>query len=624
MAALGTLVIESMAFTQRTAGCGEPRLADSGKTLTLNGWAHRIRDLGGLTFVDVRDRTGLRQLVFDPSIHPGAQDIKPESCLSVTGNVTPRDASARNPKLGTGDVELVVSSFEILSPAGVLPFQLSDEGQMQRVNEELRVKHRYLDLRRPTMHQRLAIRAKIMKGLRSYLDSQGFMEVETPVFTKSTPEGARDYLVPYRLKPGLFYALPQSPQQYKQLLMVAGIDRYYQIARCFRDEAQRADRQPEFTQLDLEMSFVVQEDVLNLAEGLMLSVVGSVIEEFALGMSLDGPFERMTYDEAMEWYGTDKPDTRFGLRIMDLSEEAGATGFAVFKNTVEAGGTVKAILYPGGSTLSRKQISELEEVCKGGGAKGMAALAVLAEGQEAEGAVSLPSGARVRCSFAKFLTPEQLDSLAAKASAKPGDLICFAADQSRVASESLGKVRLAIGDACGLRDPKALSFCWVLDFPLLEWSEEEQRWDAMHHPFTSPKVRDMALLETDPGAVRADCYDLVCNGIEVGSGSIRIHQPEVQARMFSLLGFSPESQKERFGHMLEAFSYGPPPHGGIAPGVDRLVMLLTGDENIREVIAFPKMGNGLDPLMGAPDVIDDKQWEETGLMVKPSATEPKS
>lgn len=604
-----------MSFPQRTHTCGEPRLDHLGQTVTLNGWAHRIRDLGGLYFIDFRDRTGLVQLFFDPEKFSNLAEIKPETCLSVTGKVHARDEKDRNPKLPTGDVDIVVESYEVLSPAAVLPFQLSDEPHMLKVNEELRVKHRYLDLRRPGMYQKLAIRSSLIRRLRSFLDSRGFLEVETPLFTKSTPEGARDYLVPYRLKPGLFYALPQSPQQYKQLLMVSGIERYYQIAKCFRDEAQRADRQPEFTQLDLEMSFITQEDILNLAEGLIIESLNGVIQEFGLDKEPVQPFPRMTYDEALLKYGSDKPDLRFGLEIFDVTELAGATEFGVFKNTAASGGVIRGVRYPGGADLSRKQVSELEDLVKSFGPKGMAAMALLKEGAEAEGAVNLPDGRRVKSSFAKFLQPEEITGLLDAGRAEPGDLLCFAADQEAAVANALGRLRLQIGQNCGLRDPRKFAFAWVLDFPLLEWDEEAGRYAAMHHPFTSPKTADFDKLDSDPAAVRADCYDMVCNGSELASGSIRIHQPHIQARMFELLGFDSESQKERFGHLLEAFSYGPPPHGGIAPGIDRLVMLLTDDDNIREVIAFPKTGNGLDPLMGAPSVIDEKQWSETGLVL---------
>lgn len=606
-----------MSFRQRTRTCGECRLEHTGQTVVLNGWAHKVRDLGGLIFIDLRDRMGLTQLMLDPAKHPDASAIRPETCLSVAGKVAARDEAVRNPRISTGDIEVIVDEYQILSPAAVLPFPVSDESQMAKVNEELRIKHRYLDLRRPQMHARLALRAALVAGLRRRLDEQGFLEIETPLFTKSTPEGARDYLVPYRLKPGQFYALPQSPQQYKQLLMVAGMERYYQIAKCFRDEAQRADRQPEFTQLDMEMSFVVQEDVLQVIEAVLPPTLNEVISRFDLGKEPIGPLPRLSYQESLELYGNDKPDLRFGLQIFDAKTAVEGSEFGVFKSAIESGGCIRGVVCPGGSTLSRKQVGELEEAAKSWGAKGMASMAVLAEGQEAEGAVSLPDGRRVKASFAKFMTPEQLAALADAAGAGAGDLICLIADSWAVSCEVLSRLRLMIGDRCGLRDPRKLAFCWVLDFPLFEWNEEAGRWDSVHHPFTSPKPQDLHLLDSDPGAVRADCYDLVCNGVEMASGSIRIHQPDIQARIFGLLGFSPEETQERFGHILEAFSFGPPPHGGIAPGIDRLVMHLTDDDNIREVIAFPKMGNGLDPLMGSPSEIDAKQWAETGLMVAP-------
>ncbi|MFN8220097.1 MAG: aspartate--tRNA ligase [Fimbriimonadales bacterium] len=610
-----------MSFNQRTHSCGELRAHDSGTKVTLNGWAHRIRDLGGLFFIDLRDRTGLVQLLIDPQSFENLQEIRSETCLSVTGEVRMRSEITRNPNLATGDIEVVVTGYSVLSTAKVLPFPISDEDQMRSVSEELRVKYRYLDLRRPSMYRKMAIRASAIKKIRSYLDDQGFLEVETPIFTRSTPEGARDYLVPYRLEPGLFYALPQSPQQYKQLLMVAGIERYYQIARCFRDEAQRADRQPEFTQLDLEMSFVTQEDVLDLAEGMTRAVCNSLIEEFGLDKEPIAPFPRLTYDESMWLYGCDKPDLRFDLQLFDVTDVAKGCDFGVFRSTVESGGLIRGVRYPGGASLSRKEIGELETYAREFGAKGLATLSI-AEGGEGEPAYVSQAGLPVRGSIAKFFKPQELEAILAASAAEPGDLLCFIADKYLAGNNVLYRLRNLIGDRCGLRDKRVLKFCWVLDFPLVEWDEEAQRWNSVHHPFTSPKVEDLVFLETNPEKVRADCYDLVCNGSEWASGSIRIHRADVQSRVFTLLGIDEATQRERFGHMLDAFTYGPPPHGGMAPGIDRLIMLLMDEENIREVMAFPKMGNGYDPLMGAPSHIDEAQWGELGLRLSPPQKTP--
>lgn len=598
-----------MAFAQRTIGCGEIRISHESQTVVLNGWAHKVRDLGGLLFVDLRDRTGLVQVVIDPALAAKIGDIRNETCVSLTGTVKARSESTKNAKMPTGEIEIEVSEYEILSAAKVLPFPVSDEDQMVNVNEELRVRHRYLDLRRPTMYKKLALRAAAIGLIRRYLDDRAFLEIETPIITKSTPEGARDYLVPYRLEPGKFYALPQSPQQYKQLLMVAGCERYYQIAKCFRDESQRADRQPEFTQLDVEMSFVTQEDVLQLAEGLTVSVVNELIERFELPKEKIQPFTRLTYDEAMLRFASDKPDLRFDLEVFDITDAVANSGFGVFKNAAEAGSKIRGLRYPGGASLSRKEIGELEDFCKGFGAKGMAWLAI----QDGEGAQTATSGAKVRGSIAKFFTPEELQAIIDLAGAQENDLLCFIADEYRAGNEVLSRLRNEIGDRCGLRDPKKMAFAWVLDFPLVEWDADSQRWSPSHHPFTSPKEQDLEFLESDPGRVRADCYDIVCNGIEWASGSIRIHKPDVQARIFTLLGIDEKTQRERFGHILDAFSFGAPPHGGLAPGIDRLIMLLLNEDNIREVIAFPKMGNGYDPMMEAPDTIDAQQWAELGL-----------
>lgn len=587
-----------MSFRKRTHFCGEPRREHVGAEVVLNGWIHRIRDLGGLFFVDLRDRTGLCQLVFDVARFPHLHTLRSEYVLSVVGQVRARSPETVNPKMATGEVEVVVEEYEVLNPCAVLPFPVSDEEQMRNVSEELRIRHRYLDLRRPTMYRKLALRAAVVREIRRYLDERGFIEIETPIFTRSTPEGARDYLVPYRLEPGKFYALPQSPQQYKQLLMVGGIERYYQIAKCFRDEAQRSDRQPEFTQLDLEMSFVHQEDVLQVAEGLTREVCNRVIEEFNLDLEPVKEFPRLTYDEALSRFGTDKPDMRFGIELFTATDIAAETEFRVFRTVVESGGVVRGLVYPGGASLSRREVGELEAYAQSFGAKGLAQLALR------EGEVG---------GVAKHLGEQIARAILDRAGAKEGDLVLMVADRETVANEALARLRNRIGDLLGLRDRCRLLFCWVLDFPLVLWNEEEGRWEASHHPFTGPKPEDLQFLESDPGRVRADCYDIVCNGVEWASGSIRIHRSDVQSRVFSLLGVDEETQRSRFGHMLDAFSYGAPPHGGIAPGIDRLVMLLLGEENIREVMAFPKIGGGYDPMMDTPNTITEEQWREMGL-----------
>jgi len=573
-------------------------VAHAGQQVCLNGWAHRVRDLGGVLFVDLRDRTGLVQLTFDPNLFPNRSELRNETCLSCTGEVRERAEGTKNPRMSTGDIEVIVSSYSVLGPAKPLPFPVSDEEQMLVVNEELRVKHRYLDLRRPSMYRRLALRASAMRRSRAYFDALDFLEVETPIITKSTPEGARDYLVPFRQEPGMWYALPQSPQQYKQLLMVSGIERYYQMARCFRDESSRADRQPEFTQIDLEMSFIKQEDVLQLAEGMTRSVINGLIEEFSLDKEPVGPFDRITYDEAMHFYGCDKPDLRFDLKLFDATELFRESEFAVFRSVVEAGGSIRGVRYPAGGSLSRKEIGIVEEFAKELGAKGLATL------------ILEPT---LRGSIARFVSPEIGAWLKEGMEAEDGDLLLFVADEYAAANNVLYRLRLEIADRLKLRDPRILKYIWVLDFPLVEWDADGKRWTSMHHPFTMPREEDLIYIETDPARIRAEAYDMVCNGTECAGGSIRIHRSDIQARIFNMLSISSETQQERFGHILEAFSFGAPPHGGIAWGFDRFAMLLTDTENIREVMAFPKVANGYDPLMDAPSSIDPQQWAELGL-----------
>jgi len=591
---------------KRTEACGTMRSADVGREVVLNGWVHRQRDFGDLVFIDLRDRTGIVQIVVDkkdaPELVATANSLRSEFVVSVSGLIRARRPGTENANLPTGEIEVAASGLEILNASKGLPFQISDEDQMRLVDETLRVKYRYLDLRRPAMYSMLELRHRAIKRIRDYMDSQTFIEIETPLFTKSTPEGARDYLVPYRLEPGLFYALPQSPQQYKQLLMVAGCERYFQIARCFRDEAQRADRLPEFTQLDVEMSFVEQEDVLKIIEGMTIDVV-----EYLSDKQLPKPFPRLTWDEALSRFGSDKPDLRFGLELIDLSDIVRTSGFSVFESALSNGGQVKAVRYPGGASLSRKEVDDLGTFCKEFGAKGLATIAVTqAEPLEVKSAIS------------KFLTEDQIRSIVAAVEAEAGDQICIIADaKPAVVANVLGRLRLEIGRRKGLRDPNVLQFAIITDFPLVQWDEEAQRWEAEHHPFTMPYEEHLAYFDTDPAKIRAQCYDLVCNGQESGSGSIRIHRADIQARVFDLLGISREKQQERFAHILEAFAYGAPPHGGFATGIDRLLMNLLDEPNIREVIAFPKMGFGYDPLMDAPSSVDDVQLQELGLRIVP-------
>jgi len=588
----------------KTHSCGELRREHVGTAVTLAGWVHRRRDHGGLIFIDLRDREGITQVVCDsesaPEAHRAASEVRNEYVLQVQGTVRARPAGQENPHLATGEIEVAADQVEILNPARTPPFPINEETE---VAEVLRLRYRYLDLRRARMQRNILLRHRVVQFIREYLSARGFVEIETPILIKSTPEGARDYIVPSRVHPGKFYALPQSPQQLKQLLMVAGFERYFQIARCFRDEDLRADRQPEFTQLDLEMSFVEREDVLQLIEELFTALVEELESETGKRLWRK-PFPRLTYAEAMARYGSDRPDLRFGLELVDLSALLAGCSFRIFAETIAAGGQVKAVRAPGCGDYSRRQIDELADQAKRLGAKGLAWIAVQGSGQ---------ARPEVRSPIAKFLTDEELRGIIARTEAEPGDLILIVADQPATVAQVLGSLRLEIGQRLGLMDDDVLAFAWVLDFPLLEWNEEEGRWNAMHHPFTSALDEDWPLLETDPGRVRAKAYDIVCNGWEVGGGSIRIHQREKQERMFRALGISPEEAQAQFGHLLEAFEYGAPPHGGIAPGIDRLVMLLAGERNIREVIAFPKTASATDLMTGSPSEVSPRQLEELHL-----------
>ena len=589
----------------KTHGCGELRPAHAGQTVTLAGWVHRRRDHGGLTFIDLRDRSGLIQVVFNPETnaeaHAQAQDLRGEWVVQIAGAVGPRPEGTENPKLATGEIEVSAASLTVLNQAKTPPFNINEDAA---VDESLRLQYRYLDLRKERMQANLGLRRKVVKYIRDYLDERDFWEIETPVLVKSTPEGARDYLVPSRLSPGQFYALPQSPQQLKQLLMVAGLERYYQIARCFRDEDQRADRQPEFTQLDLEMSFVEEADILDLVEGLFAGLVA----ETAPHLKVVTPFPRLSFADVMARFGTEKPDLRFGMELADLTDVARETDLNVFKGVADAGGVVKGFAAPGCGDYSRRQIDELIDFVKIRGARGLVPIGLGAPPAQL-------TAADVKSPVAKFLTVEQVRTIAERTGAEKDGLVLIVAADEAVANTALSQLRVEMGHRLGMIDKDAMGFAFVVGFPLMEWNEDEGRWDALHHPFTAPHPDDVDLLSVEPGKVRARAYDCVAQGVELLSGSIRIHDRTLQERMFAALGYAPDDIEERFGHMLRAFEYGTPPHGGMAAGIDRIVMLLAGAETIREVIPFPKTQNAADLLLNAPSAVDEAQLRDLHLRI---------
>ncbi|EMB21986.1 aspartate--tRNA ligase [Treponema denticola] len=585
---------------QRTVTCGGLNKDFAGKTVVLNGWIHRKRDHGGITFLNLRDRYGLTQVVVDDDaseeLKTLAVSLKQEFCIAVEGLVRPRPDSMINKEMATGEIEVKALKIEVLSKSEVLPFQIDEK---TNANEDLRLKYRYLDLRSKAMQDHIILRSKFAFAVREFLTSKEFLEIETPTFIKSTPEGARDYLVPSRLYPGKFYALPQSPQIYKQILMVSGFDKYFQIARCYRDEDARGDRQPEFTQIDLEMSFASREDVLSLTEGMMQYAFKK-----SINVDLPKTFERISYDEAIDVYGTDKPDLRFEMKMQDAAFMAEIGNFAVFKDALSSGGAVKALVVKGqAEAYSRKKIEELEAAAKIYKAKGLAWIKVTEGGAKFEGGIS------------KFFEGKEAE-ICSKLGAEKGDLILFVADKYKIACTALGAVRSKLGKDLGLLNPAEFKFVWIVDFPLFEWNEEENKWDPAHHMFSAPQEKYIATMEENPEPVKGDLYDLVLNGYEVASGSIRIHNPELQKRIFKIVGFDESEAEKKFGFLTEAFKYGAPPHGGIAPGLDRIVMIMAGETSIKEVIAFPKNSFAVSPMDDSPSEVDQKQLDELHLAIK--------
>ncbi len=588
----------------KSHSCGVLRESDEGETVSLAGWVHRRRDHGGLIFIDLRDSTGLVQVVFNPQEAGGsfgeAEQLRGEYVLQVEGAVTKRKEGTKNPNLPTGEIEVHAKRLQILNASRTPPFYISEE---QDVEELLRLKYRYLDLRRDGMHSNIVMRHRVVQFIRSFLSERDFVEVETPIITAPTPEGSRDYVVPSRVQPGKFYALPQSPQQFKQLLMVAGFERYFQIAHCLRDEDLRADRQPEHTQLDLEMSFVSdEEDILGLMETLYISLAEEMMPQFRIQQK---PFPRITYAESLARFGSDKPDMRYGLELVTFNEALADSEFKVFRSVIDDGGVVRGLNVPGGAEMSRKQVDSLTTFVQQYGARGLVSMQLTGEGDLDSLTVD-----DVKSPVAKFFTPGQFAALARLAGAKRGDMLLMVADKEPAANKALDPLRRELASRLELADPDVLSFVFVTDYPLLEWSETDERWTSAHHPFTSPNLEDLPLMESDPGAVRSHAYDCVCNGWELFSGSIRIHQRDVQEAVFQRLGIEPEEAQRRFGHMLEAFEFGAPPHAGIGAGIDRLLAVLLRESDIREVIAFPKTKSASDPMTGAPTPITREQLEE--------------